>query len=44
MRMTVPEANPSLYISSALGVTFPFNVVVGIPLYLALAQRFLPAS
>ncbi len=44
MRMTVPEANPSLYISSALGVTFPFNVVVGIPLYLALAQRFLPAT
>ncbi len=44
MRMTVPEANPSLYISSALGVTFPFNVVVGIPLYLTLAQRFLPAS
>jgi hypothetical protein len=41
MRMTVPDANPSLYISSALGVTFPFNVVVGIPLYLTLAQRFL---
>jgi hypothetical protein len=44
MRMTVPEANPSLYISTALGVTFPFNVVVGIPLYLAIAQRFLSAS
>jgi hypothetical protein len=44
MRMTVPQANPSLYISSALGVTFPFNVVVGIPLYLAMAQRFLSAS
>lgn len=44
MRMTVPEANPSLYISSALGVTFPFNVVVGIPLYLTLAQRFLSAA
>ncbi len=44
MRMTVPEANPSLYISSALAVTFPFNVVVGIPLYLVLAQRFLPAT
>jgi len=44
MRMTVPEANPSLYISSALAVTFPFNVVVGIPLYLVLAERFLPAS
>ena len=44
MRMTVPEANPSLYISSALAVTFPFNVVVGIPLYLSLAQRFLAAA
>jgi hypothetical protein len=40
----VPEANPSLYISSALAVTFPFNVVVGIPLYLVLAERFLPAA
>jgi hypothetical protein len=44
MRMTVPQANPSLYISTALGVTFPFNVVVGIPLYLALVQRFVPAG
>lgn len=34
MRLTVPEANPSLYISTALAVTFPFNIVVGIPLYL----------
>jgi hypothetical protein len=42
MRMTVPQANPSLYISSALGVTFPFNVVVGIPLYMAMIQRFVP--
>lgn len=42
MRMTVPEANPSLYISTALGLTFPFNVVVGIPLYLTLVQRFIP--
>jgi uncharacterized protein len=33
MRMTVPEANPSLYISSALAVTFPFNILIGIPLY-----------
>jgi len=44
MRMTVPQANPSLYISSALGVTFPFNVVIGIPIYMALIQRFVPAS
>ena len=33
MRLTVPEANPSLYISTALAVTFPFNVIIGIPLY-----------
>jgi uncharacterized protein len=35
MRMTVPEANPSLYITSALAITFPFNIIVGIPLYLS---------
>jgi uncharacterized protein len=34
LRMTVPEANPSLYISTALALTFPFNIIVGIPLYL----------
>ena len=44
MRMTVPNANPSLYITTALGLTFPFNVVVGIPLYMALVQRFIPAT
>ncbi|KYC42823.1 sodium-dependent bicarbonate transport family permease [Scytonema hofmannii PCC 7110] len=36
MRLTVPEANPSLYVSMALALTFPFNIVVGIPLYLQL--------
>ena len=44
MRMTVPQANPSLYISTALGLTFPFNVVIGIPLYMALTRQFIPAS
>ncbi|MFM9099954.1 MAG: sodium-dependent bicarbonate transport family permease, partial [Cyanobium sp.] len=44
MRMTVPQANPSLYISTALAVTFPFNVVVGIPIYMALVQRCIAAS
>jgi hypothetical protein len=34
MRITVPEANPSLYVSMALALTFPFNIIVGIPLYL----------
>jgi uncharacterized protein len=34
MRMTVPQANPSLYVSMALALTFPFNIIVGIPIYL----------
>jgi uncharacterized protein len=44
MRMTVPQANPSLYISTSLGLTFPFNVVVGIPLYMTLVRLFVPAT
>jgi hypothetical protein len=44
MRMTVPEANPSLYISTALGVTFPFNIIVGIPAYMALVNTMIPAA
>lgn len=39
MRMTVPEANPSLYISMALALTFPFNIIIGIPVYLAIINR-----
>ncbi len=38
MRMAVPEANPALSLAASLGVTFPFNIVVGIPLYHALAR------
>jgi uncharacterized protein len=34
MRMSVPEANPSLYVSMALAITFPFNIIIGIPIYL----------
>jgi hypothetical protein len=37
MRVSVPEANPSLSLAASLGVTFPFNVVLGIPLYYGLA-------
>lgn len=40
MRLSVPEANPSLFLAVSLGVTFPFNVTVGIPLYLKAAQVF----
>ena len=38
MRMAIPEANPSLYLTLTLGITFPFNVVFGIPLYYQLAK------
>ncbi|MGZ9031090.1 MAG: sodium-dependent bicarbonate transport family permease [Burkholderiaceae bacterium] len=37
MRVAVPEANPALSIGAALGVTFPFNITLGIPLYLEIA-------
>ncbi|WP_232744827.1 sodium-dependent bicarbonate transport family permease [Thiomicrorhabdus sp. Kp2] len=40
MRYGVPEANPSYYLTLALGVTFPFNVVVGIPLFYQLAMWY----
>ncbi len=39
MRLAVPEANPALGIAAALALTFPFNVLFGIPLYLWVAQQ-----
>lgn len=39
LRQAIPEANPSLYFGMSLGLTFPFNILVGIPLYNAIAQR-----
>lgn len=38
VRMTLPEANPTLYLTAALAITFPFNIVLGIPLYFYIAQ------
>jgi uncharacterized protein len=38
VRLALPEANPSLYLTAALGVTFPFNLVVGIPIYFFVAR------
>jgi uncharacterized protein len=40
MRIAVPQANAALSITAALGITFPFNVIIGIPLYLKLAQAW----
>lgn len=39
-RMVVPEANPGLSLAASLGVTFPFNVTVGIPLFFEWAEYF----
>lgn len=38
MRVALPEANPSLYLTLSLGVTFPFNLTIGIPLYVGIAM------
>lgn len=35
MRLAVPEASPSIYVPMSLAITFPFNIIVGIPLYMA---------
>lgn len=37
MRVALPEANPAIYLTLSLGVTFPFNLTLGIPLYIAAA-------
>ncbi|MBL0059409.1 MAG: sodium-dependent bicarbonate transport family permease [Elusimicrobia bacterium] len=38
MRLSLPDANPTLYLTSALVITFPFNVTLGIPIYYAIAK------
>jgi hypothetical protein len=38
MRLSLPEANPTLCLTSALAITFPFNVTLGIPIYYAASQ------
>ncbi len=41
IRHAIPEANPSLYFGMSLGLTFPLNILIGIPVYVHMAQRFL---
>jgi hypothetical protein len=41
LRHAVPEARPALYIGLSLGLTFPFNLIAGIPLYSHFARAFL---
>ncbi|MCF6354228.1 MAG: sodium-dependent bicarbonate transport family permease [Candidatus Polarisedimenticolaceae bacterium] len=40
MRIALPEANPTLSLTAALGITFPFNIIFGIPLYHKFAEYF----
>ena len=41
LRYAIPEANPAIYFGLSLGVTFPINILVGIPAYAYLAKRLL---
>lgn len=38
VRATLPQANPSIYLTSSLGITLPFNLIVGLPLYYEFAR------
>jgi hypothetical protein len=38
MRLSLPEANPTLYLTSSLAITFPFNITLGIPLYYSMGR------
>ena len=41
MRVTVPKANPGIYVPMSLAVTFPLNIVLGIPLYFTILELIL---
>ena len=40
IRISLPDANPTLYLTSSLAITFPFNITLGIPVYLEVARFF----
>jgi hypothetical protein len=40
MRLSLPDANPALYLTPSLAVTFPFNITIGIPLYYGAVRHF----
>ena len=41
MRLALPEANAAIYVPMSLAVTFPFNIMLGIPLYYHVAEKLL---
>ena len=40
MKISVPKANPGLFLPMALAVTFPINITIGMPIYFMIAQNF----
>jgi hypothetical protein len=38
VRITLPEANPTYYLTASLAITFPFNILLGIPIYFQVAR------
>jgi len=43
LKLAIPKANPGLYVTMALGITFPLNIAIGIPAWLALIRLWWPA-
>jgi hypothetical protein len=41
LRHALPQASPAIYLGLSLGLTFPFNILFGIPLYVTWAQMAL---
>jgi hypothetical protein len=44
MRLALPKARPSIYLTLSLGITFPFNLILGLPLYIWLAKAITPGA
>jgi len=40
LRLAMPEVKPAIYMSISLGITFPLNIIFGIPMYILIAQKF----
>ena len=40
LRHSMPEVNPAVYMGMSLGITFPLNIILGIPIYTEIAQYF----
>jgi hypothetical protein len=38
IRIALPDASPGIYVTASLGITFPFNLIIGIPLYIKIAE------